>query len=71
MFLVTDVVVSQEIKNLAQTKGVTMCVYGKEVDKSFGLFAYYKFVQKTIHTIKPDIFWEGNNLVPIIIRNPY
>lgn len=71
MSLITDVIVSQEMKALSETDGVTVYAYGNVIDKSFGLYGYYKFVQKTIHAVKPDIFWEGNNLVPINIKNPY
>lgn len=69
--LITDVVVSDEMKKLSQTDGVTVYAYGSEIQKSFGLYSYFKFVQKKIHEVKPDVFWEGNNLVPIKIKNPY
>lgn len=69
--LITDVVVSDEMKKLSQTDGVTVYAYGSEIQKSLSLYSYFKFVQKIIHDVKPDIFWEGNNLVPIRIKNPY
>ena len=71
MSLVTDVVVSREMKTLSETRGVYVYSYEREINKSLELYSYYRFVQKTIHTVKPDVFWEGNNLVPITIKNPY
>ena len=69
--LLTDVVVSDEMKKLSQANRVTVYAYGSEIQKSLGLYSYFKFVQRIIHEVKPDVFWEGNNLVPIRIKNPY
>lgn len=69
--LVTDVSESNEMKKLGEKERVKIYAYGKVVQKSFGLRYYFKFVQKMIHEIKPDLFWEGNNLVPVKIENPY
>lgn len=69
--LVTDVAVSGEMQKLSGMEGIALYTYGRVIDKSLGLFSYYKFVQKVIHKVQPDIFWEGNNLVPIRIKNPY
>ncbi len=68
--LVSDVASSDEIKEL-NNSGIKLYVYGKSLDKNIGLYLYYKYVQKCIDEYKPDIFWEGNNLVPITIKNPY
>ena len=67
--LITDVSESEEMKEMKQK--VSVLEYGKPVSKNLSLFGYYRFVQKCINEVKPDIFWEGNNLVPIRIRNPY
>lgn len=67
--LVTDVSESEEMKELK--KSVAVLELGREVSKSFSLLSYYRFVQKCIHQVRPDIFWEGNILVPVRIRNPY
>lgn len=67
--LITDVSQSEEMKEMKKT--VKVLEYGKPASKSLALFGYYRFVQKCIHKEKPDIFWEGNNLVPIRIKNPY
>lgn len=69
--LLTDVAESEEMKKLSQKKNVKMCIYGKCVNKNTDLFFYFRYVQKMIHEIQPDIFWEGNNLVPVKIKNPY
>ena len=68
--LVTDVIESNEIKELGDS-GMHIYSYGKKIDKNLSLYSYYKFIQKCIHEDKPDIFWEGNNLVPITLKNPY
>lgn len=69
--LITDVIVSDEMKELSKTDGVRVYAYGTEIQKSLSLYAYYRFVQKRIHEVKPDVFWEGNNLVPVRMKNPY
>lgn len=68
--LITDMAESDEMKELSR-KNVEIRAYGKRVNKNIDLFFYFQYVQKVIHKIKPDIFWEGNNLVPVKIKNPY
>jgi glycosyltransferase involved in cell wall biosynthesis len=68
--LLTDVAESAAILDLARRQIPIRC-YGKAVEKSAGVYAYFFFVQKQIREIKPDLFWEGNNLIPIALRNPY
>lgn len=68
--LITDVTESEEIRELS-CKGIKVYSIGKKIGKNFGLFSYYRFVQKCIYYEKPDIFWEGNALVPIKIHNPF
>ncbi len=68
--LITDVTLSNEMKEF-EANGLRIYRYGKSVKKNFELFSYYKFVQWCINDCKPDVFWEGNNLVPIKIENPY
>jgi glycosyltransferase involved in cell wall biosynthesis len=67
--LTTDVAESEEIRKLKQS-GVEILESGKQTRKNFGIFSYYYFVQRAIDSIKPDIFWEGNNLCPIRMKNP-
>ena len=54
-----------------QKNGHKLFLYGKPIGKSLGLYGYFRFVQQCIHEEKPDIFWEGNNMVPVKIVNPY
>ena len=51
--------------------GAILHCYGTPVGKNFGLVKYYRYLQKVIHEIRPEIFWEGNSLVPIKVTNPY
>lgn len=67
--LLTDVTESAEIKEL-ETSGISMHKYGKRIEKSVGVYAYFRFVQKMIYEVKPDIFWECNNLIPVKLKNP-
>lgn len=66
--LLTDVTESAEIKGL-ETSGIPVHKYGKPIEKSVGVYAYFRFVQKMIYEVKPDIFWEGNNLIPVKLKN--
>lgn len=68
--LLTDIVESNEMKEL-ETIGLPVHKYGKLIEKSVGVYAYFGFVQKMIYELKPDIFWEPNNLTPIRLKNPY
>lgn len=69
-FAVTDVVESIEIKEL-QNLGISIISYNKGVDKNFEVIKYSFFTQKVINNIKPDVFWQPNNISPIKIKNPY
>ncbi|MFR4351135.1 MAG: glycosyltransferase [Roseburia sp.] len=68
--LITDIAESVEIKEL-ERRGAHIHKYGKVVEKSMGVYAYFRYIQKIISGIKPDIFWEGNNLIPVRLKNPY
>lgn len=68
--LITDVKFSSEMKKI-EDMGIQIFSYGEEIKKNFSLLKYYKFVQKCIDEYKPDVFWEGNNLFPIKLTNPY
>lgn len=70
IYFVTDILTGDKITEL-HNEGIEILEYGKRVKKTISLFGYYKFVQRCIHEIKPNIFWEANNLVPIKIQNPY
>ena len=68
--LITDVAESEEIKRFEEAH-IPMHRYGQHIAKSVGVYAYFRFVQKKIYEIQPDVFWEGNNLMPLRIKNPF
>jgi len=68
--IVTDVSESDEMKYF-ENRNIEILEYGERVEKSFKLFSYFIFVQKCIYKVKPDIFWEINEIIPIKIKNPY
>ena len=70
MELLTDVVESAAMKELEKAH-IPIHRYGTPVEKSIGVYAYFRFVQNKINEVKPDLFWEVNNLTPVVIRNPY
>ena len=67
---ITDVLISDEIKELKNYK-IKIFEYGKEVNKNFEVIKYFKYIQKIILSVEPDIFWEPNNIIPRKIKNPY
>lgn len=68
--IATDVCESLEIKEFEQ-QNMKIIKYGKKTSKNFGIFLYYRFLQKCINEVKPDIFWAPNTLLPINLKNPY
>lgn len=68
--LLSDVAYSNEMHYMKEQGAVLHC-YGSVIGKNMQLMKYYRYLQKVIHEVKPDIFWEGNSLVPIKITNPY
>lgn len=69
--LVSDISNSEEIKHLTQFENVSLHLMGKRVQKTFVVIGYVRYIQKIIYKIKPDVFWEPNNLFPIRLVNPY
>lgn len=68
--LLSDVAASNEMQAMEQAGAVLHC-YGEAIGKNLGLLKYYHYLQRVIHEIKPEIFWEGNSLVPVKVTNPY
>lgn len=62
--LLTDVIVSQEIKAL-ENAGVPIVAYGKAIFRSAAVFEYFRFVAKELRERQPDVFWEPNCLLPM------
>ncbi len=70
LYAATDMDGSAEMERL-RDHGVTVVMLDHRVRKDLSLLSYYRFLQKQIHEIRPDVFWEGNHLFPIRIENPY
>lgn len=69
--LVSDVAESRQINEIKKLERITLHLYEKAVSKTFAVLGYFKYVQKIIYKVKPDFFWEVNNLIPIKLKNPY
>ena len=69
-YAATDVAESVEMQNLREA-GVELIVMERRMKKNMALLQYFRFLQEQIERIRPDIFWEGNNLFPVKLRNPY
>ncbi len=69
--VLVDVIESVQIKELDADEKITVHSYGKTSNKSANVFSYFKYVKQLINEVKPDIFWEINNLAPVKINNPY
>ena len=70
LFLLTDISTSKELKTLHEL-GIPIISYKKKCRKNVYIFHYFMFIQQQIYFIKPNIFWEGNNLIPFPLKNPY
>lgn len=69
--LATDVKGSAELRELEERYRIPVYPYGKKVSKGPAVWRYCRYLQSLIYQIKPDIFWEANNLLPVSIQNPY
>lgn len=70
IILVSDIYNSIEIKEL-KSKVIKTYEYGKSVKKNLDVIKYYKYIQKIINYVKPYIFWEPNNIIPVKLKNKY
>ena len=61
--LVTDVSESAAICDFA-ARGVPVFAYGRRVYNSIGVLGYFRFVRRVIADVRPDVFWQPNNLQP-------
>ena len=69
--LASDVMESDEMKSLSDYPSITVHLFGKHIDKSFSVWKYTAYLKKLIDDIKPQVFWEMNNLLPVRIKNPF
>lgn len=63
LILISDVDTSEQMKEMKK-RNIPVYLYGKKVFRSVGVFGYFSFVQRTLLEIRPDFFWEPNNLLP-------
>lgn len=71
MHVIVDVAESTEILMLRKNARINVHSYGKLVNKSVYVYKYFKYVKQIIDEVKPNVFWETNNLSPIRLENPY
>ena len=69
--VIVDVLESGQIKSLNSDSKVHVHCMGTFSNKSAAVFKYFKYVQQVIDDVKPDIFWEINNLAPVKLSNPH
>jgi len=62
--LLSDVATSEYI-DYFRNIGVEIRTQGKEVYRSAGVYAYFRFIQEEIKDIEPDLFWEVNAVIPV------
>lgn len=71
MHVLTDVAESLQMQQMQQDHSIKVHCMSKGVSRSFGVFEYFRFVKSKIIEIRPDVFWELNNMLPIPVHNPY
>lgn len=71
VILATDVAESSEILQLIEQDKVETHTYGQPVGKGPSVWRYAAFLEGLIGEVRPDIFWEPNNLLPVRLNNPY
>lgn len=68
--LITDVARSEYI-NYFLKHGIEVRVYGKPFYNSAEVYKYFRYLKRELDHIKPDLFWEVNNLIPIRLKGNY
>ena len=61
--LVCDVAESEAIRSCV-ADGLDVRVYGRRVFNSIGVLGYFRFVKRVVAEVRPDVFWQPNNLQP-------
>ncbi len=61
--LACDVKESAAVHALEE-KGAVVRVYGRRVFNSLGVLGYFRFVKRIVAEVRPDVFWQPNNLQP-------
>lgn len=68
--LLSDVAESEYIKFFRE-HGIEVRTQGKRVDRSAGVYKYFRFIQKELDDIQPDIFWEVNTIIPVKLKGQF
>ncbi len=66
--LLSDVATSEYIKYFMD-RGIEVRTMGEEIYESIGVFSYFKFIQRQLDELRPDIFWEVNAIIPVKLKN--
>jgi len=61
--LLTDVAESEELLELERL-GCEIRAYGRRVFRSAGVLKYFSWLARQVDELRPDVFWEPNNLLP-------
>lgn len=68
--LISDVAESENIQYFEKA-GIRVCTWGRHVYKSAGVYSYFRFVQRVLNELRPDVFWEVNTLIPIHLKGSF
>lgn len=63
IILLSDVATSYEMK-IMKDKNIKIITYGDVIYQSAKVFKYFRFVEKQLRELQPDVFWEPNFLIP-------
>ncbi len=67
IILLSDVAVSSQIKEF-KSRNIAIYCYGKPIYQSKAVMKYFKFINKKLIELQPELFWEPNALIPIHLR---
>ncbi|MDO5403150.1 MAG: glycosyltransferase family 1 protein, partial [Eubacteriales bacterium] len=68
--LLSDVAESEYIKYFKEC-GLEVRTQGKAIYRSAGVYKYFKFIQRELDDIKPDVFWEVNTIIPVKLKGDF
>lgn len=68
--LITDVDTSEQMAYF-KDKNVAIHQMGQAIYQSGGVYKYFAYVQSVLKDVKPDIFWEVNNIIPVKLKGNF
>lgn len=68
--LITDVSESEQM-HFFELQGIPILCYGRKIFRSIGVYPYFEFLRRILVEHQPELFWEPNNLLPIMLRGYY